>query len=241
MCSQIALSCAVALFLADIPAGPSETALRALVEQLGAQSYRQRANAEKAIVELGPRILPLLNNIETAGDLETATRLKRIRRALDRYEVSATWDDQVRFSPAGLTPFSGRIAELVARVRLVRAQGFLAVPEKIQLIAEVHAAEHPAREELRSEGSSRSFEVPLERWHWDPGILAYAATRDNNGVNYNLVLPWSTYRPEIQKLSLRLRFESISESAAKADTLESAASLAEAKLEIHLRSGQTMK
>jgi hypothetical protein len=49
--------------------------------------------------------------------------------------------------------------------------------------------------------------VMLEEWRFDPETLKLLLRRDAVGWGYNLFLPWSTYRPDVAKVQLRVRFE----------------------------------
>lgn len=49
--------------------------------------------------------------------------------------------------------------------------------------------------------------VLVERWHIDPVTLKRLKRRDAIGWGYTLFLPWSTYRPEVNHVQLKLRFE----------------------------------
>lgn len=49
--------------------------------------------------------------------------------------------------------------------------------------------------------------VVLEQWRFDPDTLKRLLRRDPVGWGYTLFLPWGTYRPDIARVQLRLRYE----------------------------------
>jgi hypothetical protein len=59
-------------------AGGEEKAVRALVAQLGSESYAQREAATKSLRDMGRRIYPLLREYREADDLEIASRVKAL-------------------------------------------------------------------------------------------------------------------------------------------------------------------
>jgi hypothetical protein len=50
-------------------------------------------------------------------------------------------------------------------------------------------------------------DVPLEVWQLDPDTLKAKLQHDPIGWGYSLLLPWSTYRPELTHVRLTVRFE----------------------------------
>jgi hypothetical protein len=48
---------------------------------------------------------------------------------------------------------------------------------------------------------------PLEEWRFDKASLKLLLKRDAAGWGYTMFLPWSTYRPDISHVHLRLRYE----------------------------------
>jgi hypothetical protein len=51
-------------------------------------------------------------------------------------------------------------------------------------------------------------ETPLEEWRFDRVTLHRLQRADAVGPGYTLFLPWATYRPEIKRVHLRLRYDS---------------------------------
>jgi hypothetical protein len=50
-------------------------------------------------------------------------------------------------------------------------------------------------------------DVPLEEWRIDSETLKRLRRRDAVGWGYTVFLPWGTYKPEINRVQLRLRYE----------------------------------
>jgi hypothetical protein len=50
-------------------------------------------------------------------------------------------------------------------------------------------------------------QVPLEEWRFDKETLHRLLGKDFVGWGYSLFLPWSTYRPEITQIHLKVRYE----------------------------------
>jgi hypothetical protein len=49
--------------------------------------------------------------------------------------------------------------------------------------------------------------APLEEWRFEKDSLKQLLKRDAAGWGYTLFLPWGTYRPDITRVHLRLRYE----------------------------------
>ena len=78
---------------ADSTAGASEALaakVKALAAQLDSNTLTERDAAEKALVEIGPDVLPLLPPVTARTPAEFKVRLARIRNALVKAEVEAT-------------------------------------------------------------------------------------------------------------------------------------------------------
>jgi hypothetical protein len=54
----------------------------------------------------------------------------------------------------------------------------------------------------------------MEEWRLDNGTLKQMLSQDMIGLGYNLFLPWSTYRPEITRVHLALRYQPTNPKAA---------------------------
>jgi hypothetical protein len=48
---------------------------------------------------------------------------------------------------------------------------------------------------------------PLEEWRFDKATLQRLEREDAVGLGYTLFLPWGTYRPEINRVHLRVCYE----------------------------------
>jgi hypothetical protein len=215
-CRLLPLVVVFLTLVSEQPASPSETEkLRLFVERLGAASYQQRATAEKAILQMGPGILPLLDKLKASPDPETVSRLRRIRRALDKYDVTID---------RGAVWVNGNLAGLLGQVRVVRGQGSVAAAKNIRITVDL--CEAPGKKvSPRADRAAPQvpdtglLDVPLERWAFDPVTLAKLRKDTNKGADFYLFLPWSTYRPEIRRIILHLRIEAASE-AAPADAIK---------------------
>lgn len=60
--------------------------------------------------------------------------------------------------------------------------------------------------------------VHLENWHLDPVTLKRLKKKDPVGEGYTLFLPWATYRPDISRIQLKIRYETGAEFPLYADT-----------------------
>ncbi len=49
--------------------------------------------------------------------------------------------------------------------------------------------------------------VHLERWEYDASSLSKLVRKDPIGDGYTLFLPWATYREDVQKIQLKLKFD----------------------------------
>lgn len=76
-------------------AAPDPDAVRALVRQLGDARFGRRAEAQRALIGMGPAVVPLLEKLRPGQDLEVQRRLDRVRRELVGYA-----DDLRRFVAA---------------------------------------------------------------------------------------------------------------------------------------------
>src|SRR5262245_58476613 len=212
-------------------ASASEKEARVLVSELGSSKYRERAAAEKQLLEMGEGIVPLLRKIDTAIDLEVENRLKRIRQRLTKYDVMASLENKVRFVPDFVKQTT--TPSLVGEVRL-RGQGF-ATRDDLQIILDLYAI---------FDGDI----VPHERWIIGPDHLSKPAKEGEAGLDCKIVLPLSRYSPNVRLAKLRVRVTSAREEAADAGQLEPELRnrvlptpwgkvLGESIIEIHTRDG----
>ena len=61
--------------------------------------------------------------------------------------------------------------------------------------------------DLFDETSKTPSPIPLEEWRFDKDTLKRLLRRDPIGWGYTLFLPWGTYKPEITKVHLKIRYE----------------------------------
>src|SRR5262249_16702593 len=176
----------------DAPSNEKE--VRRLVSQLASASYRERAMAEKRLLELGEQVLPILKKIETLKDLEAETRLKKIRQKLTKYETIASFENKVRFVPDVIT--KTKLPGLAGQVRL-RGQGF-ATCDNVQIIVDLYAT------------TPKDQVVPEERWVIGPGTLSKTAKKHGAGLDCDLFLPLATYKPDARKVKICVRVEATS-------------------------------
>jgi len=54
--------------------------------------------------------------------------------------------------------------------------------------------------------SGAQSDLPLEEWRFDPATLKRLEHRDAIGSGYTVFLPWGTYKPEIKRVQLRVRY-----------------------------------
>ena len=84
--------------------------VRKLVRQLGSSEVAQRDAAEDGLLELGPPILDLLDEIPPQRDAEISTRLTRVREALYKQAVEAATAATTVSIDADGTPLSELLA-----------------------------------------------------------------------------------------------------------------------------------
>lgn len=83
------------------PRPAREEQVRALVRQLGHPEFRQREEAQQALVRLGTEVLPLIEKLGPQADAEVRQRLGQVRRELVGYL------DDMRAGLAALPPIEG--------------------------------------------------------------------------------------------------------------------------------------
>ena len=88
----------------DAPDPACETRIRKLVEQLGDARYPVRESAQKALLNEGESILPILDKLGPIADAEVRQRLAGIRKILGRRELLVTWDSAAKHTRAMNAP-----------------------------------------------------------------------------------------------------------------------------------------
>jgi hypothetical protein len=110
--------------------------------------------------------------------------------------AAATWQNFVLFGPD--TVHEGKtIAGLAGRLYLFSSSDSLTTAAgkvEVRLYPDPPDPANP--------------EAPLEVWRIDAETLKSRLQRDMMGWGYSLVLPWSTYRPELTHVRLTVRFDS---------------------------------
>lgn len=110
-------------------------------------------------------------------------------------EMLANWHKQVQVAmdPVSQSP----IAAITGRLYLFDATGGHPIGGDGNLTVELY--EHSA--------NSKDKPKLLEAWRFDADALKQCAKIDNLGYGYSLALPWSTYRPEINKIHMVVKYE----------------------------------
>jgi hypothetical protein len=113
-------------------------------------------------------------------------------------QAAATWQTYVLFA-SDPTREGARTPGLAGRLYLFGPQADLPIAA-------------PGRVEVRlyldtSPDSKASPEAPLEVWRFDPDTLKAKLQHDAIGWGYSLLLPWSTYKPDLTHVRLTVRFE----------------------------------
>ena len=63
--------------------------------------------------------------------------------------------------------------------------------------------------DLYDDTSEPKRRTPLEEWRFDKDTLRRLQRADAVGPGYTVFLPWGTYRPEIHRVHLRVRYEPV--------------------------------
>ena len=175
--------------LPDILAAREER-VRALVRQLGDARYRERESAHKALLKEGEKILPLLDKLPPARDFEIRSRLDAIRDRLTRTELVMAWDGEIavhRFKPD--RPLWRDFEFILSgSVRLVQRQRVVEMGSAVSAHVELY------------EVKGRDILELMQTWELGREVMTKAIRRDARGDAIVLRLPWSNYRPDIEKV-----------------------------------------
>jgi hypothetical protein len=112
-------------------------------------------------------------------------------------QVVATWKREVIFTPDPAhngTPIPG----LAGRVYLFGETVDYPLAGDGALVVDLY---------LDSAKPGAPTTPPVEEWRFDPATLKRLSRRDAIGWGYTLFLPWGTYKPEIDHVHLKLRYE----------------------------------
>jgi hypothetical protein len=111
-------------------------------------------------------------------------------------QAAATWQTYVVFA-ADPAREGARTPGLVGRLYLFGQQADIPIvaPGKVEvrLYPDIPEAKAPV--------------APLEVWQFDPETLKGKLQHDVIGWGYSLALPWSTYKPDLSRVRLTVRFE----------------------------------
>jgi hypothetical protein len=114
-------------------------------------------------------------------------------------QVVATWNNEVAYAPDpthGGKPTPG----LAGRVYLFGSVVDFPQAGEGKLVVDLY-------DETQAPASGPA--LPLEEWRIDKDTLQRLLRRDVIGWGYTVFLPWGTYKPEIQKVRLKVRFEPV--------------------------------
>ena len=105
-----------------------------------------------------------------------------------------TWKKQVQFGNNPMT--SESIAGIMGRVYLFESEPNAPLTGEGTIAVDLF-------DESRSDGARRE---PIEHWDITPDILPKLLQKDAIGQGYSLSLPWSSYRPDIKRVQMQVRY-----------------------------------
>jgi hypothetical protein len=117
----------------------------------------------------------------------------------DPCKVVATWNNQVMFTPDpthGGNPIPG----IAGRMYLFGPKVDFPMTAEGMVVADLFDA---------AQTGPNQQPVLLEEWRIDKDTLKRLLRRDAIGWGYTLFLPWGTYKPDITKIQMKLRFEPV--------------------------------
>jgi hypothetical protein len=126
---------------------------------------------------------------------ETAQRPKEIAPTGAVAQILATWEPKVVMTP-DVVHGGAQMPGLACRMYLLDPPGKPIQGEGSVII------------DLREAAGADPQTPPklLERWEISHDILQKLLSKDQIGWGYTLYLPWGTYRPEIQRVQLQIRY-----------------------------------
>lgn len=128
------------------------------------------------------------------------------KHALDKSTTAApgeavrlvtAWDNKMIFAP-DTTRGGAMMPGIMGRMYLFGPDGGVPLEAKGGLIVDMY--DHT----LLTPGATPKL---LEVWRIDPDSLKLLVKKDLFGVGYSIFLPWSTYRTDIQRVNLMIRYE----------------------------------
>jgi hypothetical protein len=108
------------------------------------------------------------------------------------FQVVAWWQPEVRYA-ADPTRNGAAIPGLAGRIYLFGQEPCHPFPGDGGFVMDLFDA-------------SGSQEVQLEEWRFDPDTMKRLLRRDIMGWGYTVFLPWNTYKPEITRVHLKVRY-----------------------------------
>ncbi|OAI47617.1 hypothetical protein AYO44_01705 [Planctomycetaceae bacterium SCGC AG-212-F19] len=119
------------------------------------------------------------------------------------YQVVAAWNKEVMFAPDpvnGGRPTPG----LTGRLYLFGPQIDFPLEGDGSLVVELYTVPTPAPQ---GSAAPPAESKRLERWELDKETLHRLLRKDPIGWGYTLFLPWSTYRPDLTQVKLRICYQ----------------------------------
>lgn len=110
-------------------------------------------------------------------------------------EILANWSKQVQ---VGMDPVSqSPMPAITGRIYFFDSSGGYPIGVEGDLTVELY------EQRIDPTGKPKL----LETWKFDPESLKLLGRNDTLGFGYNLALPWSTYRPDIRRVHMVVKFE----------------------------------
>lgn len=119
-------------------------------------------------------------------------------------QMAVAWNNEIAYMPDPAHN-GARRPGLAGRLYLFGQDGKRSIAGDGSLIVDLY--------DDRPVGASHEPQQ-LEEWRLDNGTLKQMLSQDMVGLGYNLFLPWSTYRPEVTRVHLSLRYQPANPKAA---------------------------
>jgi hypothetical protein len=103
--------------IATKPQAPSREQVQDLVKQLGSAKYANRQAAQKALLDLGPGVVPFLDQLKVGADLETQRRIEIIR-----YQLVGHQEEILRFLASQLPRYEDKRPEVLETITNIVAR-----------------------------------------------------------------------------------------------------------------------
>ncbi len=129
---------------------------------------------------------------------ETAQRPKEVVPTGAVTQVHATWENRV-VSPPDVVHGGAPLPGLACRMYLLSPEG-KPIQGNGSVVVDLH-------ELVKADGANQPASPKLlERWEIDHATLQRLLRKDEIGWGYTLFLPWGTYRPEIARVQMQIRY-----------------------------------